>query len=182
MVKLIKNFIILVKPINIAENITSQDNVTINILATYGYDAPLTSNTTRTINIGTGSGFTPTFFSTNNINIGTSGAASGRPAVVSNIKFNGNIGFYNTTPVGRASAYTQTYSAVATPNAAKTHTVSTYVSPGAYVGGANGYSTTTQAQAIITALGQLNSDVTVVKNLINSIIDDLQAYGLFQST
>ena len=94
---------------------------------------------------------------------------------LSGLRVDGNIGFYATTPVARASAYTQTYS-----TADKTHANSTYVSPGTYVGGANGYSTTTQAQAVITALGQLNTDLLDLKQLVNSIIDDLQAYGLFQ--
>jgi len=106
------------------------------------------------------------------------GTANHTITVNGNVKLAGSgrtLGFFGLAGGTRATAYTQTYF-----TADKTHANSTYVSPGAYVGGANGYSTTTQAQAIITALGQLNADVVDLKQLVNSIIDDLQTYGLFQ--
>lgn len=85
------------------------------------------------------------------------------------------LGFFGKSPVTRRAAYTQIYTF-----AEKTHAASTYVSPGAYVAGANGYSTGTQAAAVINALGQLNADLIDLKQLVNAIIDDLQEYGLFQ--
>jgi hypothetical protein len=87
----------------------------------------------------------------------------------------GLLSFFGVTAVVRATAYTQTYS-----TASKTAAALTYTSPGAYAGGANGYSTTTQAQAVITALGQLNADTIAIYKVVTQIIDDLQAYGLFQ--
>ena len=85
----------------------------------------------------------------------------------------GMLGFFGIGPVIRASTYTQTYN-----TASKTAAALTYVSPGAYIGGTNGYSTTTQAQAIITALGQLSADTIAIYKVVTQIIDDLQAYGL----
>jgi hypothetical protein len=87
----------------------------------------------------------------------------------------GMLGFFGVTAVVRATAYTQTYN-----TASKTAAALTYVSPGAYIGGANGYSTTAQAQAIITALGQLSADDIAIYKVVTQILDDLQAYGLLQ--
>jgi hypothetical protein len=131
------------------------------------------------INIGTG--ITASTF-TKTINIGTGGANGSTTAITigatngtvntiirGNLTLGtsgGTLGFFGLAGGTRASVYTQTYSTTT-----KTHSNSTYAAPS---GGA-----TIDANAR-TSLGQLAADVTVVKNLINSVIDDLQAYGLFQ--
>lgn len=112
-----------------------------------------------------------------------------------------DVGFYATSPQARASAYTQTYSAVATPNTAKTHSAKTAAALTDSTGGAVGTtlaaitapaanattSLTTDMTNVKNALAsladqvnKLRNDNLVVANLVNSIIDDLQAYGLFQ--
>jgi hypothetical protein len=85
------------------------------------------------------------------------------------------LSFFGVTAVVRPTAYTQTYN-----TASKTAAALTYASPGAYAGGTNGYSTTTQAQAVITALGQLNADTIAIYKVLTQVIDDLQALGLLQ--
>jgi hypothetical protein len=89
-----------------------------------------------------------------------------------------NLSFYGVTAAARPSAYTQTYS-----TASKTHpnmtaaavgtTASTNITP-------YGYTTNTQADAIVTAINALITDVTDLKKVVNSIIDDGQALGLLQ--
>lgn len=87
------------------------------------------------------------------------------------------LGFWNATPADQPSAYTQTYS-----TANKTHANLTSAAVGtvaAATGAAQyGYTTPTQADAIVTAINALRDDVTDVKQLANSIIDDLQEIGL----
>jgi hypothetical protein len=88
------------------------------------------------------------------------------------------LGFYGVTPVTRPSAYTQTYSTAAKTNPNMTAstvstTASTNVAP-------YGYTTSAQADAIVTTLNALITDVTDLKKLVNSIIDDGQALGLLQ--
>lgn len=74
------------------------------------------------------------------------------------------IGFLGANAVARPSAYTQTYS-----TADKTHANSTYAAP------SGGATVDTQCRA---SLAQLATDVVDVKQLINAVIDDLQALGL----
>lgn len=95
------------------------------------------------------------------------------------LEIDGNgIGFFNITPVVRATAYTQTFA-----TADKTHELSTFA---AVVETAStqttpfGYTTAAQADAIPVELNDLGDDVADLKALVNSVIDDLQAYGLFQ--
>ena len=76
-----------------------------------------------------------------------------------------------------SAAYTQTYA-----TADKTHanpaqgavatTAATNVSP-------YGYSTAAQADDIVTQLNNARTDILDLKQLVNSVIDDLQAFGLF---
>jgi hypothetical protein len=117
------------------------------------------------------------------------------------LRVDSNVGFYGTTPVARASAYTQTYSATSTPNTAKTHSAKTAAALTNSTGGtvsttlaaitAPASNVTTSLTADMTAVknalasladqvNKLRNDDLVVANLVNSIIDDLQAYGLFQ--
>lgn len=90
----------------------------------------------------------------------------------------GRVGFFGVTAAARASAYTQTYA-----TADKTHalagqtavatTAATQTSP-------FGYTTAAQADDIVTQINNARTDILDVKQLVNSIIDDLQAYGLLQ--
>lgn len=86
------------------------------------------------------------------------------------------LGFYNATPIVQPSAYTQTYS-----TADKTHANSTFATV-AETAATNvtpfGYTTQAQADAIPVELNDLGDDVTDLKQLVNSLIDDLQALGL----
>jgi hypothetical protein len=86
--------------------------------------------------------------------------------------------FYGTTPIAQPSSYTQTYSTTAS----KTNPNMTASNPpaggiGATVGA---YNTATHRDAMITSLTNVIADVTDLKKLVNSVIDDLQALGLFQ--
>jgi hypothetical protein len=96
------------------------------------------------------------------------------------------IGFYNVAPVARAGAYTQTYS-----TADKTHANATAASVTHGVGTADAtvddvgasFSQTTlnnNFKELTTQTNALIADVADAKQLLNSVIDDLQAYGLFQ--
>lgn len=86
------------------------------------------------------------------------------------------LGFFNATPVAQPSAYTQTFS-----TADKTHaadgsvdlatTATTQTSPW-------GFATQAQGDAIATQFNLLRTTVGDVKQLVNSVIDDLQALGL----
>lgn len=84
-------------------------------------------------------------------------------------------GFFGASPVTKRSAYTQTYS-----TADKTHanpTATTVATTSATNSSPYGYSQS-QADAIVTAVNALVADVADVKQLVNSVIDDLQALGL----
>ena len=86
------------------------------------------------------------------------------------------LGFFNAAPVVQCSAYTQTYS-----TADKTHAASTFAAVSETASTTTtpyGYSTAAQADAICVELNDLADDVVDLKNLVNSVIDDLQALGL----
>ena len=83
------------------------------------------------------------------------------------------IGFLGTAPVAKPAAYTQTYA-----TASRTHSNITAVNPAAYAAGANGYSTAAIASAVHAAVIAHTSDIANVKQVLNQLIDDLQAYGL----
>jgi len=92
-------------------------------------------------------------------------------------KFNDTeIGFGTVAPVAvPRSAYTQTYS-----TADKTHanmTSADVVTTAATNSSPYGYSQA-QADAIVTAINALRADVIDCKQVVNSLIDDLQALGL----
>jgi hypothetical protein len=85
------------------------------------------------------------------------------------------VGFFSTTPAARPSAYTQTYSTAtrthANPTAvAVATTAATNSSPYGFA--------QAQADAIVTAVNALVVDVAGVKQVLNSVIDDLQTLGL----
>lgn len=88
----------------------------------------------------------------------------------------GQIGFFAVTPASRASAYTQTFSLADKTHAAFTSadlatTAATQTSPW-------GFASQAQAENIATQFNLLRADVDDAKRLINSVIDDLQSYGL----
>ena len=85
------------------------------------------------------------------------------------------LGFYNATPLIQPSAYTQTYA-----TADKTHAAETSADfPAGGVGAAaGGWDTAANRDLAITRFNALRVDVADVKQLVNSIIDDLQALGL----
>lgn len=95
------------------------------------------------------------------------------------------VGFYGVTPASRASAYTQTYSTADKTHAAPTAATLT-VSDGAgtndnTIGAITADASVIAAvQEIADEINKLVADVADVKQLVNSVIDDLQAVGLFQ--
>lgn len=87
------------------------------------------------------------------------------------VRFFGGIG-----PVGRASAYTQTYATADKTHAALTSadlvtTAVTQTTPFGFAGAAQG-------DNIATQFNLLRADLLDLKQLVNSLIDDLQALGL----
>jgi hypothetical protein len=88
----------------------------------------------------------------------------------------GKLGFFNVTPVARVAAFTQTYATAdrthANPTATSVVTTAvTQTTPFGYASGAQGDAVATTINAIIVDLADL-------KQLVNSVIDDLQSYGL----
>ena len=85
----------------------------------------------------------------------------------------GKLGFFGATAIVKGTAFTQTYS-----TAAHTITQTTMTDPAAYGAGANGYSTAAQASAIHAEVIALRANMIVTQNVLNGLIDDLQALGL----
>lgn len=83
------------------------------------------------------------------------------------------IGFWGITPIVQPSAYTQTYS-----TADKTHATLTSASIGAFTGGVVGFLDAAERDNVRTQVNNIRGDILDVKQLVNSIIDDLQAMGL----
>jgi hypothetical protein len=87
------------------------------------------------------------------------------------------VGFFGVTPVVRQSAYTQTYA-----TASKTHPAVTSVAvatTAATNSSPYGYAQA-QADAIPVAINANRADILALKQVVNALIDDLQAYGLAQ--
>ena len=87
------------------------------------------------------------------------------------------ISFFNVAPVARAAAFTHTYA-----TADRTHAAVTQVTPPAGGTGATvgAYDTAANRDAMITSITAGAADLLDLKQLVNSVIDDLQAYGLLQ--
>lgn len=88
------------------------------------------------------------------------------------------VGFFGTAPIVKTSAYTQTYSTASRTHAAPTAaavatTAATQTTP-------YGFTTQAQADALVAEHNKLVTDLANTKQLLNSVIDDLQAYGLLQ--
>jgi hypothetical protein len=85
------------------------------------------------------------------------------------------IGLFGVAPIVQPSAFTQTYSTASHTHLALTAvavatTAATNIAP-------YGYTTAAQADAIVTQLNALNTDVLDLKKVVNAIIDDGQALG-----
>ncbi len=85
------------------------------------------------------------------------------------------LGFYGATPIVKGSAFTQTYS-----TASHTHAAITASNPPAGGTGATAgaYDTAANRNLMITSLTNNIADVANVKQVLNGLIDDLQALGL----
>lgn len=94
------------------------------------------------------------------------------------------LGFFNAAPVVQPSAYTQTYSTADKTHAnatqtALTHSVGTADGTVDDVGGAFNQTTlNNNFKELTTQLENARADVLDVKQLLNSVIDDLQSLGL----
>ena len=80
------------------------------------------------------------------------------------------MGFFNSTPVAQAAAYTKTYSTASRtiPNATFTNlatTAATNVAP-------YGFSTAAQADDIAIKVNALAADVLILKQLLVSLVND----------
>jgi hypothetical protein len=85
------------------------------------------------------------------------------------------LGFWGATPVARPSAYTQTYA-----TASKTHAAVTQLAaPAGGTGAAAGaWSTAANRDLAIASINAARTDIANLKNLVNAVIDDLQAMGI----
>lgn len=86
----------------------------------------------------------------------------------------GQLGFYGVAAVSRPAAYTQTYSAAA-------RTLPAYTSDpesSAYTGAADGQAKLTDLNALRVAYENLRTSHEAAMQVINSMLDDLQALGL----
>ena len=88
-----------------------------------------------------------------------------------------NLGVFGVVPVARAGAYTQTFA-----TADKTHALDgSNDMPAGGVGiAAGGWDTAANRDTAIAEFAALRVTVDDLKQLMNAVIDDLQAYGLFQ--
>lgn len=88
----------------------------------------------------------------------------------------GNVGFFGTAGTARPTAYTQTYATATRSHAALTSADVDTTPAGLAI---FGY-TQAQADSIPVAINALRADLANVKQLLNAVIDDLQALGLAQ--
>ena len=87
------------------------------------------------------------------------------------------LAFFGVTPVVRPTAYTQTY-----VTAEKTHAAVTQATPPAGGTGATAgaYDTAANRDLMIASITAGAADLLDLKQLVNSVIDDLQALGILQ--
>lgn len=93
------------------------------------------------------------------------------------------LGFFAVTPAVRQSAYTQTYATADKTHAAPTAAALTVTDGAGTNDGTIGAitdnaSTITAVQELADQINKLVADMADTKQLINAVIDDLQAYGL----
>lgn len=94
------------------------------------------------------------------------------------------LGFYGATPVVQRTAYTQTYSTADKTHANPTAAVLTDNGGGGATDNTIGAITGDQSvkdavSELADEINKLVADVADVKQLVNSVIDDLQSLGLF---
>lgn len=89
------------------------------------------------------------------------------------------LGFFNTNPVSRPSAYTQTYSTASRTHPAVTFsgTTSNDYAP---LGGGSGFQDDTEMVSFLKEVDEIKADMESTKKVLNQLIDDLQGYGLLQ--
>jgi len=98
------------------------------------------------------------------------------------------VGFYGVTPTTRPTAYTQTYSTADKTHANPTATALTHSAVGGTADGTLVDCTNSYSEAAVeenfkecaTAINAIIVDLADLKQLVNSVIDDLQAIGLLQ--
>jgi hypothetical protein len=88
------------------------------------------------------------------------------------------IGVFGVKPIARPPAYKQTYSATA--RTMENDTAADLVTTSATQVGPYGFSSAAQANDIAIEFNKLRADLLALKKVVNSIIDDQQAYGWFQ--
>jgi len=103
------------------------------------------------------------------------------------LKVTGNVGFNNLGPIAIPTAYTQTYATATRTHANQTQatltdsTLGTATTTIAAVSGTGDDTTINDDLASIVAqVNNIRADVANLKQLVNSLIDDGQAYGLLQ--
>lgn len=87
----------------------------------------------------------------------------------------GLLSFHQATAVNKADAYTQTYATATRTHAAET---SANFPAGGTGAAAGGWDTDTNRDLAITRFNALRADVANLKQIVNSLIDDLQEKGL----
>jgi hypothetical protein len=87
------------------------------------------------------------------------------------------IGFFGVTPVVRPTAFTQTYSTATATHAAVTQLAAPAGGTGATAGA---YSTAANRDLMIASINAARTDIANVKQVLNQVIDQLQALGLLQ--
>jgi hypothetical protein len=105
-------------------------------------------------------------------------AALAAKAPLSNPGFTGTLfGVYGVTPATRPTAYTQTYS-----TAIKTHAAITQLAcPVGGTGAAAGaWNSAANRDLAIASINAARNDIANVKQVLNALIDDLQALGILQ--
>ncbi len=128
----------------------------------------------------------------NGLRLGTSGSPNYTLDVSGTMRVSGNIGFYNTTPVARPAAYTQTYATADRTIAARTAaaitnntggTVSTTfaaITAGAAYAQADMTAVKDALASIADQFNKLRNDHLDTTQGLNSVIDDGQTLGLLQ--
>jgi hypothetical protein len=87
------------------------------------------------------------------------------------------LGFFGVTPVVRPTAITQTYSTATATHAAVTQLAAPAGGTGATAGA---YSTAANRDLMIASINAARTDIANVKQVLNTVIDQLQALGLLQ--
>lgn len=156
----------------VSGDVNIQPNGFVNVNASAGVSI---TSSTGAINITNGTGVMQITSVTSMVIDGASGIdINGNSLAIST---NG-IGVFGVAPVAQASAYTQTYATADKTVANDTAvdlatTAATQTTPW-------GFSSQAQADDLATQFNALRVDHENLKKVVNAIIDDHQAYGLFQ--